>query len=282
LRGSHSRATLSKLKNNNLDMPSATLWLLDGSLVHEEDLTFFAQQLSTSESRRYACFKRRERQRQFLLGRMLLRFAVSNLIALPLDALAVIERESNGPQLVLSNVSYLQPAFSISHSRNWVACAISFNVSLGVDIEVESPARDIIGISQSAFHPKDHGWLLRQPGTARLSSFYQLWCTREALDKLMSALGRETVLLPLVGEDGQFASPGDGWYCYSVKHFGLALAICSDRPLSALWRIEIAGLSRADWLAADREFRSTSVTTLPHEASKAEKQRGCQLVSRLI
>jgi len=207
---------------------------------------------------------------------MLLRFAVSNLISIPLDALAIIERESNAPQLVLSNVPYLQPAFSISHSRDWVACAVSSNASLGVDIEVESPARDIIGISQSAFHPKDHGWLLTQPETARLSAFYQLWCTREALYKLMSALGRETVLLPLLGADNTSTSQGASWYSYSLKHFGLTVAICSDQPLSALRRIEIAGLSRADWLAADREFRSTSVTTLPHEASK---QRSNAVVS---
>ena len=249
-------------------MPSATLWLLDGSRVAEEDAAFFVQQLGASETRRYGRFKRRERQRQFLLGRMLLRFAVSNLIALPVDAFAIIERESNAPQLVLPNACYMRPAFSISHSRDWVACAVSSNASLGVDIEVNDPSRDIIGISQSAFHPKDHGWLLRQPEIARLSAFYQLWCTREALYKLMSALDRETVLLPLVGEDGQLTSPADGWYFYSVKHFGMTVALCIDQPLSALRMIEIAGLSRADWLAADREFRSTSVTTLPHEASK--------------
>jgi 4'-phosphopantetheinyl transferase len=256
------------LKNNNLDMPSATLWLLDGSRVAEEDVAFFVQQLGESEARRYACFKRRERQRQFLLGRMLLRFAVSNLISIPLDAVAIIERESNAPQLVLSNLSYLQPAFSISHSRDWVACAVSSNASLGVDIEVESSARDIIGISQLAFHPKDHGWLLRQRETARLSSFYHLWCTREALYKLMCSLGRQIVLSPLVGVDGAFVSQAPNWHRYTLSHSALIVAICSDQPLSALSKIEVKELSRADWLAADRELRSTSVRTLPHEASK--------------
>jgi 4'-phosphopantetheinyl transferase len=70
-----------------------------------------------SEARRYGRFKRKERQRQFLLGRMLLRFAVSNLISLPLDVLTIIERAGKQPQLVLRNERYLQPAFSISHSR---------------------------------------------------------------------------------------------------------------------------------------------------------------------
>jgi 4'-phosphopantetheinyl transferase len=240
------------LKINNLDMPSATLWLLDSSRVPEEDVAFFVQQLGASEARRYGRFKRRERQRQFLLGRMLLRFAVSNLISIPLDAVAIIERESNAPQLVLSNLSYLQPAFSISHSRDWVACAVTYNVSLGVDIEVESPARDIIGISQSAFHPKDHGWLLRQPKTARLSAFYQLWCTREALYKLMSSLGRDRIFSPLVGSDGTVAAEGCRWYRSSISHSSVALVICSDQPFSLIHKRQLDGLTRADWVETER------------------------------
>jgi 4'-phosphopantetheinyl transferase len=240
------------LKNNNLDMPTATLWLLDGSRVAEEDVAFFVQQLGESEARRYACFKRRERQRQFLLGRMLLRFAVSNLISVPLDAVAIIERESNAPQLVLSNLSYLQPAFSISHSRDWVACAVGPNVTLGVDIEVNDPTRDVLGISELVFHPDEHCWLLPQIDSARLSAFYHLWCTREALYKLRSSLGRQTVLSPLVGVDGAFASQGPNWHRYTLPHSALTVAICSDQPLSSLYKIELTGLTRMDWLGAEQ------------------------------
>jgi 4'-phosphopantetheinyl transferase len=251
---SHSKANLSGLKNNSLERPSATLCLLDGSHVAERDLKFFAQQLSTSESHRYQFFRRRERQRQFLLGRMLLRLAVAKLISRPLDALAIIEREDNLPQLVVRNEPHLQPAFSISHSRNWVACVVSSNVSLGLDIEVESPARDIIGISQSSFHPKDHGWLLSQPETARLSAFYQLWCTKEALYKLLSSLGRENILSPLVGSDGTVAAEGCCWHRFSLPHSGLALVICSNQPLSVIHRLQLNGLTTVDLMTANESW----------------------------
>jgi 4'-phosphopantetheinyl transferase len=183
---------------------------------------------------------------------MLLRFAVSNLMSLPLDAFAIIERERNAPQIVLPNESYRQPAFSISHSRNWVACVVSSNASLGVDIEVESPARDIIDISQSAFHPNDHCWLLRQPETTRLSAFYQLWCTREALYKLMSSLGRDGIFSPSVGSDGTVTAEGCRWYHSSISHSGVALVICSDQPLSLIHRRQLDGLTRADWVETER------------------------------
>jgi 4'-phosphopantetheinyl transferase len=250
LRGLRSRVTLSRLKNNNLDMPSATLWLLDGSRVPEEDLAFFVQQLGASEARRYGCFKRRERKRQFLLGRMLLRFAVSSLMSLPPDVLGLVERTGTAPQLVLPDSESLLPSFSLSHSRDWVACVVGPNVTLGVDIEVNDPTRDVLGISELVFHPDEHCWLLPQIDSARLSAFYHLWCTREALYKLRSSLGRQRVLSPLVGVDGVFASQGPNWHRYTLPHSALTVAICSDQPLSSLYKIEPTELTRVDWLAA--------------------------------
>ena len=92
-------------------MPSATLWLLDGSRVPEDDVAFFVQQLGAGEAHRYGRFKRKERKRQFLLGRMLLRFAVSNLMSLPADVLGVVERTGNAPELVLPDLTELAAPF---------------------------------------------------------------------------------------------------------------------------------------------------------------------------
>jgi 4'-phosphopantetheinyl transferase len=246
---------LSKLPKNKPGMPFAALWLLNGSLVREDDIEFFAKQLGASEARRYGAFRRRQRKRQFLLGRMLLRFAVSRLLSLPPDTLGVVERDNNAPQLLLFDSKSAQPSFSLSHRGDWVACVVSRDVVLGVDIECNDPTRNIFGMSHMAFHSNEYLWLLQQSEAARLSAFYQLWCTREALYKLMSALGRETVSLPLVGAEGMLASHA-GWYCYTLAHFSLTIAVCSDQPLSALRKIELAGLSRADWLALGREFQA--------------------------
>lgn len=243
---------MSKLPKNKLGVPSVTLWLLDGSLVHEDDIGFFAKQLGASEARRYGAFTRRERKRQFLLGRMLLRLAVARLLSLPPDALDVVERDKNAPQLVLPGSKRVRPSFSLSHSGNWVACAISADVVVGVDIEFNKPSRNIFGVSQMAFHAKERLWLLQQSPAARLSAFYQLWCTREALYKLMSALGRESVSSPLVDAASVLASQGEGWCGYTLSHCGLTIALCSDQPLSALYTVELPRLTCADWLAAER------------------------------
>lgn len=236
-------------------MLSATLWLLDGNLVHHHDIGFFVQQLGASEARRYVSFKRRERQRQFLLARILLRLAVSSVTDLPPGAISVIERDHYGPELVFPDSLSRQPKFSLSHSRNWVACALSSSGTVGVDIEVNDATRDILGISQLGFHPNEHRWILSQVGSARLSAFYHIWCIKEALYKLTSTLGRETVSSPVVDADGAFTLQGAGWHRYTVPHSFLMVAICSDRPFFAIHKVELTGLSRTEWLVREREFR---------------------------
>lgn len=248
-------------------MPSAILWLLDGSLVPEADVVFFARQLGASEAQRYTRFQRQERKRQFLLGRILLRFAVSNLRSLPPSALDVIERPGKAPQFLHSDSQNFRLGFSLSHSRQWVACVVGSNVSLGMDIEVNDPARDILGISQAVFHPNEHRWLLSQVDSARVSAFYQLWSTREALYKLMSPLGHETVVSSLVGFNGSIATQGPKWHRYTLPHSALMLAICSDRPLSSLCKIELPRMARIDWLTAER------VETWPQTGFKNEPTR---------
>jgi 4'-phosphopantetheinyl transferase len=160
--------------------------LLDGGRVTEDEIAFFTRRLGSSESRRLASFLRPERQRQFLLGRMLLRVAVSDLTGLALDAIGVVERPGNAPALVLPDAREFQPNFSLSHSRNWMACVISRATALGLDIEVNDAARDIYDIGEMVFHPSELRWISSQPDAKRLSAFYDLWCEREALHKFFN------------------------------------------------------------------------------------------------
>jgi 4'-phosphopantetheinyl transferase len=224
------------------------LWLLDGSRVHEDDLEFFAQRLSASETHRYACFARRERQRQFLLGRVLLRVAVTSLTGLSPDVFDVIERPGNAPQLTVPAGQCLVPHFSLTHSRDWVGCVVSSNARVGLDIEVMDPTRDVLASSRLAFHPEEHGWLLRQSSSARLSAFYELWCSREALYKLLPRFGRASVSSPLLNASGALRHKGCDWNRYSLSRSGVAVIVSSDCDLSAIRQIELARLGQADWL----------------------------------
>ena len=225
----------------------ATVWLLDINRVTELAVADFEQRLTASEARRYANFARRQRKRQFLVGRMLLRLAVSKMINVPVHEITVLDRVGSAPELFVAHKQRLPPNFSISHTRDWVGCALSTQVMLGFDIEINDPDRDIVALSQAAFEPDEQLWLMQQPDADRIAAFYRLWSTREALYKLMSGLGREmpssSLKRALDHDDSQ------GWYHRAVMHDRLTGIVCSDKSISKLEKVVLAGLTPADFLA---------------------------------
>jgi 4'-phosphopantetheinyl transferase len=236
---------LLKSRKNETAAPSAAVWLLDGSGVHQDDLALFVPWLGAGEADRYAGFLRVERRRQFLLGRILLRFAVAALTGFPPHLLSVIEQRGAAPQLLLPDEDPRRISISLSHSQNWVSCAVSSGAIVGVDLELKDPKRDINLLSQMVFHPKDSFWVSQQPDGERLSAFYHLWCLTEALFKIQSGSDRERASLPLVGANGKIGASGDGWHGCALPHSELSLVLCSDQPLCEIHTTQLTELPRA-------------------------------------
>jgi 4'-phosphopantetheinyl transferase len=244
-----SKRTLSKLPINNVGPAAATLWLVNTDRVEESDIEFFTRQLGGSETRRLVSFSRPQRRRQFLLGRMLLRFAVADLVGLPVDRIGVVERPGNAPGLLLPETRG-NPNFSLSHSRNWVACVVGCGVTLGLDIEVNDAGRDIDGIGEMLFSPGEHHWLSTLPQAERIASFYHLWCEREALHKLMCNLGCESDSLRLLGTEVGLEVERFGWHRYRLPFRGLSVVAVSNRGLFAIRKKILTELTERSWLAA--------------------------------
>lgn len=223
---------MSESPENKSTGPSAVVWLLDSSRFSEEEIDGFAQRLGPQETARYHHFVRKQRQRQFLLGRMLLRFAVSKLTALHASAIAVAERHANAPQLILPHSHNATPAFSLSHSGKWIACAVSSDNFLGLDIEIVDPKRDLIGIGRSVFRLEEIAWLEKQPPQSRAAAFYRLWSLREALIKLFSNAG-DAGRIPGLLEDGErVVGNGIGWHRYFLHHPEFSCVLCSVEALT--------------------------------------------------
>jgi 4'-phosphopantetheinyl transferase len=236
---------------NNIAAPSAKLWLLDGDSVAQDDLAFFTRRLGSSETRRLVSFLRPERKRQFILGRMLLRVAVSDLLGLPVDNIDVVEQPGNAPRLVLSDPLRLSPNFSLSHSRNWIACVVSRAAALGLDIEINDASRDIDGISELAFHPDVGDRLVSEPNTDPVSSFYDRWCEREALFKLLSNLGRDVDLAPAPLEFEKFNR-----HRQTGPSTRLSVVVFSHRGILTMGERMLTDFTRTNWIAGDQSFDS--------------------------
>lgn len=184
------------------------LWLADASALDDAALAPLTGWLGPSELQRYAGFTRPLRRRQFLVGRVLLRQALGALLGVPASVIALVERRGNAPLLDRAGCAHI--GFSISHSGPWVACAVSDESLLGLDIEVVDPARDLHALAAQAFETADIAWLQARPDSSRVRDFYDMWCAKEARIKLAAEQGA----------------------CVLVEHHALSIAISSAQVLS--------------------------------------------------
>jgi 4'-phosphopantetheinyl transferase len=215
---------------------------VDGRDVPASDRADFVRRLNKAEAARYAAFNRPQRQQQYLLGRMLLRHAVACATAVAPQDVGTIEQPAAAPLLVLpENVPY--PAFSLSHSRHWIACVVGEGLALGVDIEVIDTRRNVLALSEAAFDTNEHDFIRKHGESERMLAFYRLWTMKEALFKLWSNAGRSGKPPPAVSSSEELQLQGDGWSCAFVKHPQLAICICSALPLAEIRRIEPPALA---------------------------------------
>jgi 4'-phosphopantetheinyl transferase len=187
----------------------ATVWLLDSRSIGDDALASLTAWLNPAEMQRYQRFVRRERQRQFVIGRVMLRQALGQLLGMPAGAISLIEQPGNAPRLELAGSAGV--GFSISHSAAWIGCAVSDGNALGLDIEVIDPSRDLAELAAQAFDADENALLAAWPEADRARNFYQRWSAKEARFKLNSASA----------------------HCTQLFHPELSVALCSAQPLAA-------------------------------------------------
>ncbi|WP_053451820.1 4'-phosphopantetheinyl transferase family protein [Exiguobacterium sp. BMC-KP] len=72
--------------------------------------------------------------------------------------------------------------FNLSHSGNWIVCAVS-DLPIGIDIEkIESGDNRFI---EEVLHHKEIEYLTRFEGNEKNTKYYTLWCLKEAYGKYM-------------------------------------------------------------------------------------------------
>ncbi|QRF32711.1 4'-phosphopantetheinyl transferase family protein [Bacillus safensis] len=115
--------------------------------------------------------------RRTLLGEVLVRQTIHDMYDLPMDQI-VFETECNGKPVVRHLPSF---HFNISHSGNWVVCAVD-DAPVGIDIEEIKPID--LAIAKRFFSADEHQDLLSQPAERQEAYFFHLWSMKEAFIKL--------------------------------------------------------------------------------------------------
>lgn len=213
---------------------AAMVWLLDSGLLEDATLASWLPLLGGDEQARYARFVRRERCRQFIAGRVLLRQLAGQSAGVPPVELTITERHGQAPLLFFPPAFRSPFYFSLSHSGPWVACAISTHAALGLDIEILDPARDIDALAAQAFSAEECAALQGLPPQERRMAFYRLWSRYEARIK--------------VGLPSDHAAAGE----WVLAHPQLSIAVCSADGQAAPPVLKTMAPDALIWTASSR------------------------------
>lgn len=73
--------------------------------------------------------------------------------------------------------------FNLSHSGDWLACAVTAGTAVGVDIESIGRGRDVMRLARRFFRPEEVAALQDCRGARRRDRFYDFWTLKEAAVK---------------------------------------------------------------------------------------------------
>lgn len=148
--------------------------------------------------------------------------------------------------------------FSLSHSGDWIACALAHGTPLGLDLQECNPDLQMMRLARRYFSEPECSELAAREGEGRTHLFYDLWTLKEARVKALgSALGVELEStgfhidhggdgLPLIAP--KFSSES-AYYALVQAVPGYALALCRlqdfpEPPLVRLFTQDESGRER--------------------------------------
>jgi 4'-phosphopantetheinyl transferase len=161
------------------------VWFRATDALDEAAIAAAASVLSDEERAQYRRFWFAHDARDYAAAHALLRHTLS-LRGDHAPAEWRFERTPAGKPLLIAEDAN-RASFSLSHTRGMVACAVTSDAEIGVDVEWVDREVDAEGIAARFFAPAEAAQLAELTGDARRDRFFDLWTLKEALVK---ALGR--------------------------------------------------------------------------------------------
>ena len=190
--------------------------------INDFSLEFLVDSVDEPTRIRSTTYKNIKRKKQFLLGRILL-----------LKLYRARTNCKSPPNIDYS--SYGQPGFtkenyffSISHSKDLVACSFSENFRIGIDIEFIDPKREVNSIAKYLYSDKEKKWSNEQ------EKFYIVWTLKESLLKA-NGLGLDSFHKIIFDPNANsvftpFKSTGKT-FSYLLKDYIFSVAIIENIPI---------------------------------------------------
>lgn len=161
------------------------LWLLPRETAERQRLCAkFLSVLPPPEQEAYRAIPRPERAQRFLLGRILVRCALSHYLKCPPDALALTVMPSG--KLRVNQASAAGLDFSLSHTLAETVLAIAPAKGLGIDIELFERARTVRRIGARFFAASERACVDHE-GDEAADLALSYWTLKEAVVKAVGS-----------------------------------------------------------------------------------------------
>ena len=140
--------------------------------------------LDRNERDRWRRFRVDRARREFALCRAALRANLCERLACTNDRLAFGFLEHGKPFAIVDG-SPSTSSFNVSHSGKHGLIALAPRGQLGVDVEERVARRDLDGISEMVYGPREQSALAERTGNGKIHLFFMLWTIKEALIKAL-------------------------------------------------------------------------------------------------
>lgn len=156
------------------------IWLIKLSDITADKLTFLDSFLSASELERNIGYMFASHRKRDTVCRGLLRLVLSNYLGKTPSSLKFSSNAYGKPSLEGCEVN-LQ--FNLSHSGDYIACAVTVDSAIGIDVETKQRKNDVMSIADHYFTKTELDDILAQTKECRHSKFFEYWTLKEAYIK---------------------------------------------------------------------------------------------------
>lgn len=116
-------------------------------------------------------------KKRSLIAEILLRYCLQIRFGISKSKIQFIENNFGKP--MLKNFNNIH--FNLSHSGDWVVCAINYSYPIGVDVEIIKDNN--LQIAETFFTNEEYNYILNQPPEEINRFFYKIWTLKESYVK---------------------------------------------------------------------------------------------------
>jgi 4'-phosphopantetheinyl transferase len=208
-----------------------TVWCAALELSAEQ-LARCAALLSTDERERAAHFRTSALRDRYVAGRGQLRQMLAAALEQPPAALVFIYGEHRKPSLLGSGLH-----FNISHTSQYMLCAISPFHNVGIDLEDTRRQVEILSIAEQFFSVQEVSALLSLAGSEQRQLFFEVWTRKEAYLKARGwGIAQGGLAQPIAPNARSMFTAHDGTSWHAVTFAPLphhCAALVTDAPEAA-------------------------------------------------